>query len=359
MRQIAASILIVLTMAGAGYFGWQWWTHGRHMESTDNAFIHADISIISPKIAGYVTEVRVADNHQVQKGDILAIIGSEELAHRVSELAAVAEANRAAVQSTDQRIEFQKAMINQAQAAIATAEADRDKAENDLKRAQRLAQSGVGSRQALDDAESGQRRAAAAMLRAHAALNAEQQQLGVVSAGRAEAVAKLRQAQAQMAQAQLDLDNAVIKAPIDGIAGNVSVRDGQYVRAGTQLMALVPLDRVYVVANFKETQIAKMRVGQPVAISIDAYPGVKIVGKLDSLAPASGAQFSLLPPENATGNFTKVVQRIPVRVALPTDNGLAGKLRPGMSVTASIDIRAAGDADSAVPTAARPDPPKQ
>ena len=359
MRRILATSLLVVIATALAYFGWQWWSHGRFMESTDNAFIQADISIISPKISGYVTEVRVADNHVVQKGDLLVVIGSDELAHRVSELAAVVEANRAAVQSTDQRIEFQKAMVSQAQAAIATAEADRDKADNDLKRAKNLAQSGVGSRQALDDAEAGNRRAAAGMLRVHAALNAEQQQLGVVTAGRAEAVAKLRQAQAQMAQAQLDLDNAIIRAPIEGIAGNVSVRDGQFVRPGTQLMALVPLDRVYVVANFKETQISLMRVGQPVQISIDAFPGVKIVGRLDSLAPASGAQFSLLPPENATGNFTKVVQRIPVRIALPSDSELLGKLRPGMSVTVAIDTRAPGETDNAVPTAARPDPPKQ
>jgi len=338
MRRILALAVLALTLAGAAYFGWQWWSHGRFYESTDNAFIQADISIISPKIAGYVAEVRVADNHHVQKGDLLVIIAGDELAHRVSELAAVVEAQRAAVQSTDQRIEFQKAMVNQAQAAIATAEADRDKADNDLKRSQRLAQSGVGSRQALDDAESANRRALANMLRAQAALNAEQQQLGVVTAGRAEAVAKLRQAQAQMAQAQLDLDNAIIHAPIDGIAGNVSVRDGQYVRPGTQLMALVPLDRVYVVANFKETQISRMRVGQAVEISIDAYPGVKIIGRLDSLAPASGAQFSLLPPENATGNYVKVVQRIPVIIGFDPGQNNDLLLRPGMSVTPTVHV---------------------
>ena len=153
---------------------------------------------------------------------------------------------------------------------------------------------------------------------------------------------ELAQAQATLDVAQNDLDNTVIKAPVDGVVGNKGVQTGQYVKVGTQLMAVVPLPQVYIVANFKETQLENMRPGQPVEISIDAYPNHKLIGTVESFAPASGAVFSLLPPENATGNFTKVVQRVPIRIAVPKENALAGLLRPGLSVEVSVDTRAVG-----------------
>ena len=177
---------------------------------------------------------------------------------------------------------------------------------------------------------------------------AEQNQLAVLRSQQHEEQAKLQQAHANLQLAQNDLDNTVIRAPISGVAGNRAGQIGQYVKPGTQLLSLVPLARVYVTANFKETQLTHMRPGQLAEVSVDAYPDLTLDGRIESFAPASGAQFSLLPPDNATGNFTKIVQRVPVRIALPTEGPLAGLLRPGLSVTVTVDTRDTGQGDGLV-----------
>jgi membrane fusion protein (multidrug efflux system) len=198
------------------------------------------------------------------------------------------------------------------------------------------------SHQKFETADADWRKADAALAKAKAALGAEQSQLGVLAASRVEAVTKVDEAQATLAVVQNDLDNTVIRSPIAGVVGNRGVQAGQYVKAGSTLLSIVPLPNVYVVANFKETQLARMRPGQPVEITVDAYPDQKLSGQVESFAPASGSQFSLLPPENATGNFTKIVQRVPVRIAVPANSALAGLIRPGLSVTASVDTHGAG-----------------
>ena len=207
-----------------------------------------------------------------------------------------------------------------------------------------LVTSEVATRQRFETAEADARKAAAALLKAQAALEAEKQQLAVLDSQKREEEARLLQARATLRLAQNDLDNTVIRAPVAGIAGNRAGQIGQYVKPGTQLLSLVPLPRVYVTANFKETQLTLMRPGQPAEISVDAYPDQIIEGRVESFAPASGAEFSLLPPDNATGNFTKIVQRVPVRIALPADGPLSSLLRPGLSVTVSVDTRAEGSA---------------
>jgi membrane fusion protein (multidrug efflux system) len=200
----------------------------------------------------------------------------------------------------------------------------------------------------FDRATADMRKAQAELARTKAQLNAERGQLVVLRAEREEATAKLARDQAALVVAEVDLDNTIIRAPVDGVVGNKAVELGQYVRAGAQLMAVVPLPAVHIVANFKETQIERMRPGQRVEISVDAYPNVTLEGQVESFAPASGAVFSLLPPENATGNFTKIVQRVPVRIAVPDDNPLAGLLRPGLSVEVRVDTRAADDGPAMV-----------
>src|SRR6266702_1123088 len=220
----------------------------------------------------------------------------------------------------------------------------------DYKRYTALVTSDFASRQRFETADADSRKAEAALGKARAALVAEQSQLAVLGSQKREEEARLSQARAGLLLAKNDLDNTIIRAPVAGIVGNRAGRVGQYVKPGTQLLSLVPLPYVYVTANFKETQLTRMRSGQSAEISVDAYPDQPLTGRIESFAPASGAEFSLLPPDNATGNFTKIVQRVPVRIALPASGPLAGLLRPGLSVTVTVETR---EADEGVVAAAQ------
>jgi len=343
MRKVILPLVILAGLGTAGAGGWYWWTEGRFYETTDNAYVQGDISVISPKIAGYVREVRVVDNQQVRTGDVLAVIDDTDFAARAAETQATVAAGDAAITGIDRKLEWQASMIEAAKANVVSAQAELARAQPNYERYKKMVATNVVARSDYDEAEAALRKAEAEVARTQAALTAEQGQLVVLQSDRKQAEAQLAQAQAALAFAQNDLDNTVIKAPVDGVIGNKGVQIGQYVKAGTQLMSVVPLPQIYVVANFKETQLENMRPGQPVEISVDAYPHQTLSGTVESFAPASGAVFSLLPPENATGNFTKVVQRVPIRIAVPRDNPLAGLIRPGLSVEVSVDTRAAGN----------------
>jgi membrane fusion protein (multidrug efflux system) len=343
MRKVILSLVAVALTGIAGGGGWYWWTTARFFESTDNAYVQGDISVISPKIAGYVREVRVTDNQQVRAGDVLALIDDEDFVAKTAEARAAVAAEQAAIAGIDRKLEWQASMIEAAKANVVSAQAELARAQPNYERYKKMVATNIVAKSDFDEVEASLRKAEAEVTRTQAALTAEQGQLVVLLADRKQADAQLAQALAALTAAKNDLGNTVIKAPVDGVVGNKGVQVGQYVKVGTQLMAIVPLPQVYVVANFKETQLENMRPGQPVEIAVDAYPNQKLVGTVESFAPASGAVFSLLPPENATGNFTKVVQRLPVRIAIPRDNALAGLIRPGLSVVVSVDTRAAGD----------------
>jgi membrane fusion protein (multidrug efflux system) len=242
----------------------------------------------------------------------------------------------------DSRIALQQAMIDQAAATQQVAETEVTRSQLDLKRYTALLSSSVASRQQFDTADADARKAGAELLRAKAALAAAQNQLAVFKSQKAEEAARLTQARGALALALSQLDDTIIRAPVAGVAGNRAGQTGMYVKPGQQLLSLVPLPHVYVTANFKETQLTRMRAGQVATVEVDAYPDRAISGKVESFAPASGAQFSLLPPDNATGNFTKIVQRVPVRIELPADGPLAALLRPGLSVTVTVDTRGEG-----------------
>ncbi|HEV8678439.1 MAG TPA: HlyD family secretion protein [Stellaceae bacterium] len=339
--------LLVVAVALAGIGGWYWWTDWRFHESTDDAYVQSDITVISPKVEGYLKEVRVADNQQVDKEQVLFVVDDRDFAAKVAQAEAAVATEEASVLTYNSRMDLQRSMIEQSKAEIAAAEADQVRAERDYQRYTQLAATDFASRQRLEAADADNRKAAAALLQKRAALAAARDQLEVLRAQRDEEKARRQQARANLQLAQNDLDSTVIRAPVAGVVGNRAGRVGQYVKPGTQLMSLVPLPDVYVTANFKETQLTDMRPGQVAEISVDAYPGQKLRGRVDSFAPASGAQFSLLPPDNATGNFTKIVQRVPVRIALPADGPLARLLRPGLSVTVSVDTRTAPSAEAA------------
>ena len=346
MRSAALMILVVVVLALGAGGGWLWWTAWRYQQSTDDAYIQSDITVISPKIEGYLKEVRVEDNQEVAAGQVLLVVDARDFAAKVEQAAAAVATEEAIVATYASRLKFQQAMIEQATASVQSAEADLGRARLDFQRYVKLVTSDFASRQRYETADADSKKAEAALGKAKAALGAEQNQLAVIDSQKHEEEARLGQARAALQLAQNDLDNTVIRAPVGGIVGNRAGRVGQYVKPGTQLLSLVPLPYVYVTANFKETQLTRMRPGQMAQISVDAYPDQPLQGRVESFAPGSGAQFSLLPPDNATGNFTKIVQRVPVRIAVPADGPLARLLRPGLSVTVTVDTRSDGTAEA-------------
>jgi len=349
MRAIMLLLLLAIGLALGAGTGWYWWTEWRFVQSTEDAYVQSDTTVISPKIEGYIKEVRVGENQPVTAGQVLFVVDERDFAAKTALAEAAVATAEALVATYASRRTLQQAMIEQAEATVQSAEADLNRARLDHKRYTALATSDFVSRQRFETADADSRKAEAALGKARAALVAEQNQLAVLASQEREEEARLAQSRASLQLAKNDLDNTIVRAPVAGIAGNRAGRVGQYVKPGTQLLSLVPLPHVYVTANFKETQLTRMRPGQPVDISVDAYPDQPLTGRIESFAPASGAQFSLLPPDNATGNFTKIVQRVPVRIALPADGPLARLLRPGLSVTVSVDTRAEPSTEPASP----------
>jgi membrane fusion protein (multidrug efflux system) len=338
-KTIIAVVLAIVLVIGSG-IGWHWWTVWRFEQSTDDAYVQSDTSVISPKVEGYIKEVRIKHNQRVAAGQVLFVIDDRDFTAKAAQAEAAVATGEAVVATYANRVKLQQAMIDQAAAAVQAADADLKRAELDYQRYKALVTSDFASRQRFETAEADARKAEAALGKARAALVAERNQLAVIESQKREEETRLEQARAALVLARNDLDNTVIRAPVAGVVGNRAGQVGQYVKPGTQLVSLVPLPHVYVTANFKETQLTYMRPGQRAEVYVDAYPEQKLTGTIESFAPASGAQFSLLPPDNATGNFTKIVQRVPVRIALPADEPLARLLRPGLSVTVTVDTRA-------------------
>jgi membrane fusion protein, multidrug efflux system len=323
---------------GAGItFGWHYWTVGRFEVSTDDAYVQADNTTIAPKVSGYISQVPVADNEPVKAGHVLARIDDRDYTVAVDEAKASVEQARAAIASKQAALDIQNSTIDAARAALAVDQASLQFADQENKRYSDLAAKGSGSTQNAQQAASRYAVAAASVQRDSAALVSAVKQVDALKADLAQAHATLDGGLAALRQAEFNLSYTTISAPVDGVVGNRTLRVGQYVQAGTQLMAIVPTESAYVVGNYKETQLTNVRPGQPVDIEIDTFPGTVVHGRVDSIAPASGQQFALLPPDNATGNFTKIVQRIPVKIVLDRHGPLDGKLRPGMSVTPTID----------------------
>jgi membrane fusion protein (multidrug efflux system) len=340
-RRVILSALALLALAAGAYFGEEYWRVGRFEESTDDAYVKADFTIVAPKVSGYIAEVLVEDNQAVKAGDVVAKIDDRDFQAALDQAKANVAAAESQIRSIDAQMKLQQAVIAQAEAEIGSAQAAVTFAKKDQARYQRLMNDGYGTVQRSQQAETALRQSTAALRGAQAGLIAAEQKVGVLQTERENAVAERDRDLAQQHQAELNLSYTTIVAPVDGVVGARSLRVGQYVQAGTQLMAVVPLHAAYVVANFKETQLRYMRKGQPVRISIDSYPDVTLTGHVDSLSPASGLEFSLLPPDNATGNFTKIVQRIPVKIVIDPSALSDDLLRAGMSVEPVVNTRGA------------------
>jgi membrane fusion protein, multidrug efflux system len=341
VKRLAGIAVLLAVMAAAGYYANYWWTTGRFLVWTDDAYVGAYTTTLAAKISGYVASVAVEDNVAVKTGDIVATIDEGDYRLAVETARDKVATQQATIERIAKQIVAQVAAVDQAKAQLAAAQAGATRAQLELARQQALASRDFASRQTLEQTIANNDQAIAAVQSAQAALQSAAATVDVLKGQREEAVGTLKEQETALAKAERDLSFAVIRAPFDGVIGNRGVHTGDYVQPGQRLASLVPLDAIYVDANFKETQLAKLRPGQPASITVDALPDRVFAGEVTSFAPASGSVFSLLPPDNATGNFTKIVQRVAVRVRVPAEVAREGVLRPGMSVVVSVDTKAA------------------
>lgn len=342
-RKVRLILLISAILAAAAGL---WWyfdheSRGKYMQSTNDAYIQADSVVVAPKIAGYIDRVFVAENQSVRAGQPLVLLDPRDYRAHASQIQAQIEASRATADTVRAQVGEQRAALAQAQAQQHAAQSDVAFARQQLDRYEPLAASGAEPRERVTQLRNQLQQALAKAESSRAAVLAAQRRFGTLDSQIEQALSQARAGQAQLEAANVTLESTTLRASIDGRVGDLAVRVGQFVQPGTRLMTIVPVNQIYVEANFKETQVGLMRVGQPVAIEVDALPGVELRGKVASFAPGTGAQFSILPPQNATGNFTKIVQRIPVRIAIEASPAVRRLLSPGMSVEVSVDTRSA------------------
>jgi membrane fusion protein (multidrug efflux system) len=328
---VAAVVLVVLFATR-----WDRWTGEATRQETDDAYLRSDITPLSAKVEGYVKTVPVDDFQRVKAGDLLVEIDASDYRAKVAQAEAEVEGAQAAIDNLKARKASQHVLIDEAADAIAATEADVERTRLEAKRQRDLLATTYGTPQKVEQADADAKRLAATLASRQADLDAQRRQLAVLDTQELQLRADAKAKQAALDLAQINLGYTRITAPIDGLVSERGVRAGQYAHAGTQVISVVPLDPVWVIANYKETQLTRVAIGQRAEIRVDTFPGVTIGGWVESIAPASGSQFSLLPPDNATGNFTKVVQRIPVKLRIRPGSKLAGVLRPGMSVETTI-----------------------
>ena len=342
---IVAGLLVLLT--GIGWFAY-YELVGKYHEETDDAYLQADAVTVAPKVGGYVEEVLVKDNQDVAAGQPLVRIDPRDYRAQTEQYEAqiaIAHANADAVRA---QIAEQESSVAEARAQLAAAQASAAFAANEVKRYAPLVDIGAENAEALSARRNQATQSAQQVAVQRAALANAEKRIGTLRAQVRQAEAQSGTAEAQLKAASVNLQSTTLTASIAGRVGDQTVRVGQFVQPGTRLMTLVPVGSLYITANFKETQIGRMRVGQPASIKVDAMPGVALSGRVESVAPGTGAQFSLLPPQNATGNFTKIVQRVPVRIAIEATPQTRQLLVPGLSVKVEVETKGAKDETKAI-----------
>ncbi len=352
-RRAILAVALIAALGIGGYYGHYWWTEGRFFVSTDDAYVKADLSVISAKVSGNVVAVPIRENTAVREGDVLAQIDDRDYKIAVESARNKLATQNATIERLKQQAVAQQATIEQAKAQLLSSKAALVRASADFERAQTLAQQEFGSKQRLDQARADRDQSLAAVKASEASQLSAEANLGVLNAQVKEAEGVRAELQSGLDKALLDLSYTTIRTPFGGVVGNRAVQVGQYVQPGTRLLSLVPLDTVYIEANYKETQLERIRPGQSADVAVDAAGGKIFHGVVESLAPASGSQYSLLPPENATGNFTKIVQRVPVRIRVQGDAIREGVLRPGLSVVTYVNTKGVEQADRAAAANAR------
>lgn len=334
LPKIILAIFLILAVLGVIYYFMVY----RFYESTDNAYLKADVTWVSPRVSGEITQLDVKNNQEVKAGQVLLKLDDRDTQARYQQANAITALKEAALGVQRQNIAGQQAMVSEAQAGLEAANAEMTRLKKDYDRYQQLLREGVTTRQRMETVQSQYLSAVAQVKRAQASVAAAQAQLGGVEASREQLVADINSAKANVNLIGVDASSAQVVAPVSGTIGDLAVRLGSRVNPQTRLLAIVPLEKTFVEANFKETQITNMHVGQKVTVALDAYPDHEFTGHIDSFSPASGAEFSLMPPENATGNFNKVVQRVPVKILLDRKAG-DPVLRPGLSAVVKVDLR--------------------
>ena len=341
IRVVATIRVFILVLIGALVLvvarEWDGWVGSAVLQKTDDAYLQADTTPLAAKVPGYVKHVRVQDFQRVHGGDVLVEIVDDDYRAQLDQAQANVDAAGAAIENIEQQKHLQETLVKQAEAEIASSEADVTRYHLETVRQQNLADKYAGTPQLVEQAVDNEKRATSSLALNQAKLDQQRQQLNVLESQKAQAAAALEGQRAAKNLASINLGYTRIVAPVDGMVSQRLVRAGQYLSVGTQVISLVPLPNVWVIANYKETQMTNIRIGQKARVTVDAFPGKVLHGQVDGWSPASGAEFALLPPDNATGNFTKVVQRIPVKIVLDHDPSLADLLRPGMSVIATID----------------------
>ncbi|WP_313308473.1 HlyD family secretion protein [Stutzerimonas nitrititolerans] len=338
-RSVALMALVALVGVVAILYAWQLWPFSGGVAVTENAYIRGQITVLAPQVNGYVTQVLVQDFEEVTRGQPLVRIDDRQYRQLVEQRRAELAAQRFQLENLEQTLASNHATLASRRAELSAAEAELQRALADERRVNELAERGSVSIRERDQIRATARAAGANVKQGQAAIAIAEQTLKASEVSRGGLQAQVEIAQAALKRARIDLDNTAIEAPRDGRVSEVTVRQGQYVAAGTQLLYLVP-EQLWVIANYKETQTFAMRPGQPVTIEVDALDGARLRGRVQRMAPATGSEFAVLRPDNATGNFTKVVQRIPVRISIDPDQPLSERLRPGLSVITSVDTGA-------------------
>jgi membrane fusion protein (multidrug efflux system) len=338
MKRFIPVFIVLAIVIGLGVWFSSWYLERQKYESTDDAYLKANMLLISPKVPGYVTELLMDDNKVVKKGDLLVKIESRDYQAKVLQAEAAIEAEIAAKKRLQSMKSSQQAQLGAAAADIRAAQARLEPFAKDVQRFTALTARGSAPMQMLDSIKAQSRQAAAEVQGQQARLTVQQRQLNTFDVQMTEVEARLKNAQAQLTLAKMDVEYTEVRAPIDGIIGNRGVQLGQLVRPGMTLAHLVANKNIWIDANFKESQLKRMRVGQPVTIKLDAHPDLKLAGTIDSISPASGAEFSILPPENATGNFTKIVQRVPVKIVFNKGTDLS-LLKAGFSAEVKVRVQ--------------------
>ncbi|MFQ3452547.1 HlyD family secretion protein [Bradyrhizobium sp. UFLA01-814] len=331
------AVLVALVFVAVATSRWDAWVGSATIQTTNDAYVRAELTQLSSRVSGEVLTVAVSDFQRVKAGDLLVQIDPADYQAQVAQAEAGVVGAQAVLDNLNNQVELQYATIAQAEAARLSAEAQQTLARQEEERQQSLSQTDAGTRQRLEQATASYAKAEADVRASRAVIAAQRHQLEVLQGTKKQRAADLDAAKALLASAKLKLGYTKIVAPFDGVTGERQVQPGDYVNVGANLINVVPLPNVYVIANYKETQLTNVKPGQPVEVTVDTFAGQKLRGVVERIAPASGSQFALLPPDNATGNFTKVVQRIPVRIQFDKGQPLLERLLPGMSVVTRID----------------------
>jgi membrane fusion protein (multidrug efflux system) len=340
IKRAMIAVAAVLSCLAVVKVSYDWWTFGRFIESTDDAYVGGDVTVIAPKVAGFISTVAVGDNQRVRAGDLLVKLDDRDYVAGLARAQAAVAIQRAAFTNLEATRRLQEAVVAQARANIAVADAEVLRTGDDQARFTGLLKQRAVSVQESQKADADYKEAMAVAERSRAGLAAAERQLEVIDTQKQQVLAALAQATAEQDLASLNVSYTELRAPIDGVVGNRSARVGAYVMAGAQLVSLVPARGLWIDANFKESQLPRICAGAVATVKVDSIPGEVFRGRVASVAPATGAQFSVLPPENATGNFTKIVQRVAVRIVLDDESAALGQLRPGLSVIARVNSKA-------------------